>query len=237
MLLNNWHYAVRPSDIAKRLAVDKNHETKAVLLVHTDTATGTTSGIEGVPAAFNEVGHPALLLVDTVTSLMTGDFRMDEWGVDVAVSASQKGLMLPPGLGFCVANEKAIDLAKNNKIMPKSYWDWIDRMTTNEIYRVFCVSAPKHFLSGLRESIDPIKEEGVDNVFSRHKKLARAIHAAINKWSEAGALGLFAIRPDERANSVSTVFLENPRDPKKVYDICRDQFNVILGNGLGQIGA
>lgn len=233
---NDWRQAVKPDDICKRLTEDKSHEIKAVLLVHTDTATGITSDVAGVRAAIDAAGHPALLMVDTIASLMTTDFRMDEWGVDVTVAAGQKGMMLPPGLGFCAVGERALAASDANKDMPRSYWDWRDRLNEKEFYRAFCGTAPEHLLFGLRASIDMLKEEGFDNVFARHKRLSRAVHAAIDTWAGAGALEIFAANPDERANSVTTILVDPAHDPIKIRDICRERFNLALGNGLGKIG-
>ena len=236
VLPNDWRTAIDPVAVAERLSADTDHEIKAVLLVHTDTATGITSDIAGVRAAMNEVGHPALLMVDTIASLMTTDYRMDEWGVDVTVAAGQKGLMLPPGLSFTAVSEKGLAAAKNNTDMPRSYWDWNDRLNENEFYRAFCGTAPEHLLFGLRAAVDMLVEEGFENVFARHARLAKAVHAAVDVWAGAGAVELCSVNPSERSNGVTTILVDPAYDPLDVRKICRERFNLALGNGLGKFG-
>ena len=234
VLPNDHRQAMRPVDVAERLARDTTHEIKAVLLVHVDTSNGIVADVAGVRAAIDEAKHPALLMVDTIASLMTTDFCMDEWGVDVTIAAGQKGLMLPPGLSFCVANDRALDIADQNKAMPRSYWDWRDRLDEEVFYKAYCGTAPEHLLFGLEAAIDMLQEEGFDNVFVRHARLAKAVHAAVDKWAEAGALELCAINPDERSNSVTTILVNDAYDPLELRAICRDRFNIGLGNGMGQ---
>ncbi|MEK9752136.1 MAG: aminotransferase class V-fold PLP-dependent enzyme [Rhodospirillaceae bacterium] len=237
LLPNDWRTAIKPADIEARLRADTAHKIKAVLLVHTDTATGITSDVAGVRKAIDAAGHPALLMVDTIASLMTTDFRMDEWGVDITVAAGQKGLMLPPGLGFCAASERGLAASDANKAMPRSYWDWRDRLNKRVFYRAFCGTAPEHLLFGLGEAIKMLDEEGFDQVFARHARLAKAVHAAVDTWTGAGALELYARNPAERANSVTTILMDPAYDPLKVRDVCREHFNMGLGNGLGKIEA
>ena len=234
VLPNDHRQAMRPVDVAERLARDTTHEIKAVLLVHVDTSNGIVADVAGVRAAIDEAKHPALLMVDTIASLMTTDFCMDEWGVDVTIAAGQKGLMLPPGLSFCVANDRALDIADQNKAMPRSYWDWRDRLDEEVFYKAYCGTAPEHLLFGLEAAIDMLQEEGFDNVFVRHARLAKAVHAAVDKWAEAGALELCAINPDERSNSITTILVNDAYDPLELRAICRDRFNIGLGNGMGQ---
>ena len=234
VLPNDHRQAMRPVDVAERLARDTTHGIKAVLLVHVDTSNGIVADVAGVRAAIDEAKHPALLMVDTIASLMTTDFCMDEWGVDVTIAAGQKGLMLPPGLSFCVANDRALDIADQNKAMPRSYWDWRDRLDEEVFYKAYCGTAPEHLLFGLEAAIEMLQEEGFDNVFVRHARLAKAVHAAVDKWAEAGALELCAINPDERSNSVTTILVNDAYDPLELRAICRDRFNIGLGNGMGQ---
>ncbi len=234
VLPNDHRQAVNPADVAERLKKDTSHELKAVLLVHTDTSNGITSDISGVRAAMDEAGHPALLMVDTIASLMTTDYSMDEWGVDVTVSAGQKGLMQPPGLGLCAANQKALEICDNNKAMPRSYWDWRDRLDPEIFYKAYCGTAPEHLLFGLAAGIEMLVEEGFDSVFARHARLSRAVHAAIEKWGEAGALEICAVNPDERSNSVTAILIDEAYDPLEFRGICRDKFNMGLGNGMGK---
>lgn len=229
---NDWRRAIVPSDLEARLRNDPAHTIKAVLLVHTDTATGITCDIPAVRRAIDAAGHPALLVVDTIASLLTTEFEMDAWGVDVAVAACQKGLMMPPGLSFVAANEKAL-AAHRSSTMPRGYWDWTDRLE-GQGYRWFCGTAPEHLLFGLREAIDMINEEGFAAIFARHALLASAVRAAITVWSQAGSLELAALEPAERANSVSTILVDPAYDPVEIRNVCRDRFDLALGNGLGQ---
>jgi alanine-glyoxylate transaminase/serine-glyoxylate transaminase/serine-pyruvate transaminase len=234
VLPNDHRRAVKPAELAERLARDTAHEIKAVLLVHTDTGNGITSDIAAMRAAIDEAGHPALLMVDTIASLMTTDYRMDEWGVDVTVAAGQKGLMIPPGLSFCVANGKALALADANRDMPRGYWDWRDRLNPEIFYLAYCGTAPEHLLFALAEAIEMLNEEGFDNVFARHARLSRAVHAAVEHWGQAGALEICALNPQERANSVTAILVDPAHDPMALRKICRERFNLGLGNGMGK---
>ncbi|MBT6096434.1 MAG: aminotransferase class V-fold PLP-dependent enzyme [Rhodospirillaceae bacterium] len=234
ILPNDWRSAIDPADVEARLSADTNHEIKAVLLVHTDTATGITCDVAAVRAAMDAANHPALLMVDTIASLMTTDFRMDEWGVDVTVAAGQKGIMLPPGLAFCAVNEKALEVHKTST-MPRGYWDWTYRMNEEVFYMAFCGTAPEQLLFGLRAAIDMLWEEGFDNVFARHARLSSAVRAGIDTWAEAGALELFARNVDERSNAVTAILVDPAYDPVHVRNICRENFNLALGNGLGKV--
>lgn len=231
---NDHRQAVKPADLAEALARDKDHEYKAVLLVHTDTGNGITSDIAAMRAAIDEAGHPALLMVDTIASLMTTDYCMDDWGVDVTVAAGQKGLMQPPGLGFCAVSEKALAISDANKGMPRSYWDWRDRLDPEIFYKAYCGTAPEHLLFGLAAGIEMLQEEGYDNVFARHARLAKAVHAAVDHWGEAGALEICAVNPDERSNSVTAILVDPAYDPLDLRGICREKFNLGLGNGMGK---
>ena len=234
ILENDWRHAIDPADVEARLGADTGHEIKAVLLVHTDTGTGITSDVAGVRAAMDAAKHPALLLVDTIASLLTTDYRMDEWGVDVTIAAGQKGLMLPPGLGFCGVNAKALAVADANRT-PRNYWDWRERMDPNEFYKAFCGTAPEHLMFGLREALDMIAEEGEDAIFARHFRLSRSVHAAIDCWAEGGALENNAVIPEQRSNSVTTIRVDEKYNPMDIREICRERFNTGLGNGMGKI--
>lgn len=226
----NWRRALDPERIRERLAADRGHEIKAVLVVHTDTATSVTCNVKAIRKAIDDAGHPALLVVDTIPSLAVTDFRMDEWGVDVAVTAGQKGLMMPPGLGFVAANAKALAAHKAAR-SHRRYWDWSLRME-NQSYRTFCGTAPQLQIYGLREAIDMLLEEGLDNVFRRHTMLAQATHRAVNHWAQAGALELNAEVPAERADGVTTILLREGYDGNAVRDVCRDVMQAALGGGL-----
>src|SRR5258706_8752026 len=176
----DWRHGADPADIEARLAQDSTHAIKAVMVVHNETSTGVTSRVGGIRAAMDKVGHPALLLVDTISSLGSVDYRHDEWKVDVTVSCSQKGFMLPPGLGFNAISDKARAAAKTNK-MPRSYWDWEEMLKPNA--NGFFPSTPAtHLLYGLREAIAMLLEEGLEAVFARHQRLAAATRAAVQHW-------------------------------------------------------
>ena len=231
---NDWRQAFDPAKIEERLRADTSHEIKAVLLVHTDTGTGITSNVSGIRNAMDAADHPALLMCDTIASLMTCPYEMDSWGVDVTISAGQKGFMLPPGLGFNAVNSKARAVAKKCT-RPGSYWDWSARLDSDEFYMSFCGTAPEQLMFGLRAAIDMLNEEGVQKVFTRHFRLSRAVHAALDRWAEEGALENNAVNADERSNSVTTILIEESFDPLVVREICREQFNLSLGNGMGKI--
>ncbi len=230
---SDWRHAIDADKVEARLRADAKGEIKAVLAVHTDTATAVTSDIAAVRAAIDAAGHPALLLADTIASLGITDFRMDEWGVDVAVGASQKGLMCPPGLSFTAVSDKAL-AAADAATTPRRYWDWRMR-ELKETYRWFCGTGPVNLIFGLREALLMIEEEGLDTAFARHRRLADAVRAAVEVWAEAGAVELNALVPAERANSVTTILLTRGHDGGEVRRYCREQLSVSLGGGLGQL--
>ena len=230
---NDWRRAMDPAKVAEALAADKNHEIKAVLLVHTDTAVGITADVPAVRKVIDSVGHPALLMVDTIASLGTVDFRMDEWGVDIAVTASQKGLMMPPGLGIVAANPKAVEVHRHSTA-PRRYWDW-DARLQSEGYRKFCGTAPEHHMFAMREALDMIFEEGLENIFRRHQMLADAVRACVAVWAEAGALSFNAINPAERSNGVTTILTAEGVDAVLLRETARDRFQTAVGGGLGKL--
>lgn len=230
---SDWRHAVDPARIEARLREDTGHEIKAVLLVHTDTATSVTSDIQTVRRAIDAAGHPALFAVDAVASLATVDFRMDDWGVDATLSASQKGLMLPPGLALVAANAKAL-AACERATLPRYYWDWRERLKEHH-YKWFCGTAPEHLVFGLRASLDLLAEEGPEATFARHRRLARAARAAVAVWAEGGALDFNVVEPVDRAEAVTTVLMAEGQDANAVRNVCYDRFDVSLGTGLGQL--
>jgi alanine-glyoxylate transaminase/serine-glyoxylate transaminase/serine-pyruvate transaminase len=177
----DWRHGADPAAIDARLARDSTHAIKAVMVVHNETSTGVTSRIGDIRAAMDRVGHPALLLVDTISSLGSVDYRHDEWKVDVTVSCSQKGLMLPPGLGFNAISEKARAAAKTNR-MPRSYWDWEDMLKPNAA-GFFPYTPATNLLYGLREALAMLLEEGLDAVSARHRRLGAATRAAVAHWA------------------------------------------------------
>lgn len=233
LIANDWRSAVDPDVVESRLRADGEGRIKAVLVVHTDTATGVSNDIPAVRAAIDAAGHPALLMVDAVASLGTVDFRMDEWQVDVTVSASQKGMMAPPGLGFTAVGERAL-AAANDGGSPRSYWDWKLR-SLDEWYRWFCGTSPEHLVFALREALDMLAEEGLDAVFARHRRLAEATRAAVERWSAPGALALNARDPATASDSVTTVRVAEDIDARDIKALAYQRFNVSLGGGLGEL--
>ena len=230
----DWRRAHDPEKIGQALADDKTHEIKAVLLVQTDTATGTTTDVKAVREAMNRAGHPALLVVDTIASLGTIDFRMDEWGVDVTVAASQKGLMMVPGLGFVAANAKAVAVHKTTA-RERRYWDWTPRMS-GPGYRTFCGTAPQIHIFGLREGLAALFEEGLERVFERHRVLAGATWKAIDVWAQGGALEINATVPAERSLGVTTIRCAEGVSGDRIREVCRDEMLAGVGGGLGVFG-
>ena len=169
-------------------------------------------------------------MVDTIAALATCDFRMDEWRIDVAVCGSQKGLMLPPGIGFLGVSEKAFH-ASQSAGLPRDYWDWRKRSPDGKSFR-FCGTAPEQLVFGMREAIDMLFEEGLDNVFARHKRLSEAVRRAVTAWGEAGAIEVYALDPRLQANSITTVLLSAGHAPAPVRKTCHERLNVSLGAGL-----
>lgn len=232
-LPGDWRRAIDPDVIEARLRADTGGAIKAVLTVQTDTATGITSDVAAMRAAIDAAGHPALLMVDTIASLGTTDFRMDEWGVDVAVAACQKALMTPPGLSFTAAGPRALEAART-ATMPRDYWDWATRLEP-ESYRWFCGTAPEHLLFALREALDMIAEEGLEAGFRRQRRLAEASRAAVEVWAQGADLEFNALVPAERSDSVTTVLVHPEDGARRLLLTCRDRFNVSLGGGLGDL--
>ena len=231
---SDWRSAFDPGRIEQRLRADRNHRIKAVLAVQTDTATSATSDVAAVRRALDACGHPALLMADVVASLGTVDFRMDEWGVDVAVAGSQKGLMTPPGLAFTAVSPRAIEWSRTAGSR-RGYWDWERRMDDEEFYMKFFGTPPEHLIWGLREALDMLLEEGLETAFARHRRLAEAVHAAVEVWGEAGALELNIANPTERATSVTTIRLADGIDSNRLRLLARDELDVSIGYGLGPL--
>ena len=229
----DWRSGADAAQIGARLREDKGHHIKAILLVHTDTATGITSDIEAVRAVLDETEHPALLMVDAVASLAASEFRMDAWRVDVAVGASQKALMSSPGLSFVAVSEKTMALTKT-VTTARHYWDFTRRLSPRW-FDWFCGTAPQHLMFGLRESLDMLFEEGLDAVVERHTRLAGAVRACISIWAEAGVLTLNAVEADQQSNSISTVLVDPAYDVEQVIDHCQRAFNVTVAGGLGRL--
>ena len=232
---SDWRHAINVDEVEERLRADSAGEYRAVLMVHTETATGITSDVPAVRKAIDAAGHAALLVTDVIASLACTDFRMDEWGVDVAIGGSQKGLMCPIGLGFNAASGKARAVA-NQGGSPRSYWDWASRsMERPEVYRWFSGTAPEHMIFGLREALDMLAEEGLEAAFARHRRLGDCTRAAVGAWAAAGAIEFNALVPEQRAESVTTIRMGEDFDAKTFQSVLRERFNVAVGGGLGQM--
>jgi alanine-glyoxylate transaminase / serine-glyoxylate transaminase / serine-pyruvate transaminase len=225
--------AVDPEAVEARLRADAAGEIKALLVVQVDTASGVVNDIPAIRRAVDAAGHDALLLVDTIASLATMPFEMDAWGVDVAVAGSQKGLMTPPGLSFVAAGDRALAAHRDAGLRTR-YWDWTER--EGELhYQKYCGTPPEHLLFGLREALDLLFEEGLENVFLRHRLLAEAVRRAVGVWAEGGALEFNIAVPAERADSVTTVLVNDRRGPETLLDFCEKTCGVVLGIGIGDL--
>jgi alanine-glyoxylate transaminase/serine-glyoxylate transaminase/serine-pyruvate transaminase len=225
----DWRRGVEPAAVAERLAADTAQRIAAVMVVHNETSTGVASRIPEIRAAIDEAGHPALLLVDTISSLGSIDYRHDDWGVDVTIGCSQKGLMLPPGLGFNAISEKALAAAPKAGL-PKAYWDWAPILEANE-GGFYPYTPATNLLYGLREALLLLEEEGLPNVFARHNRHAEATRAAVRGW------GLEVLCADEReySSSLTAVLLGEEHDADKVRQIILDRFDMSLGTGLSKL--
>jgi alanine-glyoxylate transaminase/serine-glyoxylate transaminase/serine-pyruvate transaminase len=234
VLKGDWRRAVRPDEVEARLRADKNHDIKAILVAQVDTASGVVNDIAAIGKAIKAAGHPALYMVDTVASLGCMPFEMDKWGIDVAMSGSQKGLMTPPGLGFVAASDKARDAHKHAN-MRTPYWDWTEREGT-EHYRRYAGTAPVHLLFAMRKAVDMLFEEGLENVFLRHRLLAEAVRRAVTVWAEGQVLGLNISEPSERSDTVTTVLVSGgEHDPISLQRYCKEKCGVVLGTGIGEL--
>ncbi len=233
VLKGDWRRAVRPAEVEARLRQDKDHRIKAILAVQVDTASGAYNDIEAIGKAIKSADHPALFMVDAVTSLGCMPFEMDAWGVDVAMSGSQKGLMAPPGLGFVAANDRARQVHKTAGLRTP-YWDWTER-EGSEHYRKYAGTAPVHLLFALRQSIDMLFEEKLENVFLRHRLLAEAVRRAVAVWAEGQVLGFNIAEAGERSDTVTTVVLSNGHDPLALQRYCKEKCGVVLGVGIGEL--
>jgi alanine-glyoxylate transaminase / serine-glyoxylate transaminase / serine-pyruvate transaminase len=225
----DWRHGVDPDEVEQRLARDNKHEIKAVAVVHTETSTGITSRVPEIRAAIDRVGHPALLMVDAISSLASVNYRHDEWGVDVTVGGSQKGLMLPPGLGFNALSRKALEAAQHSRF-PKSYWGWHEIIEANR--NGFWPYTPStNMLYGLRESIAMLHEEGLSNVFARHARHGEATRRAVRSWN----LELLAADPREYSNSVSAIVVPDNVNADELREVILDRYDMSLGVGLGRV--
>jgi alanine-glyoxylate transaminase / serine-glyoxylate transaminase / serine-pyruvate transaminase len=233
VLKGDWRRAVRPEQVEARLRQDTTNEIKAILIAQIDTASGVVNDIEAIGKAVKASGHRALFMVDAVASLGCMPFEMDKWGIDVAMSGSQKGLMTPPGLGFVAANDRAQAVHKTAN-MRTPYWDWTEREGT-EHYRRYAGTAPVHLLFALRRAIDMLFEEGLDNVFERHRLLGEAVRRAVAVWAEGQVLSFNIAEPSERSDTVTTVLVSGDHDPIKLQRYCKQKCGVVLGTGIGDL--
>ena len=228
-LATDWRRGADPQAIEDRLRADTDGKIKAVCVVHNETSTGSTSAIAEVRAAIDAVSHNALLLVDTISSLASIDFRHDEWGVDVTVSGSQKGLMLPPGLSFNAVSEKALSVSKASG-MRRSYWDWSEQIAANAD-GAFPYTPATNLLYGLAEAIDMLHEEGLGAVFARHDRHAAATRRAVQAWG----LEVLCQEPRDFSSSLTAVLLPDGHDADKFRAGVLEKFNMSLGNGLSKL--
>jgi alanine-glyoxylate transaminase/serine-glyoxylate transaminase/serine-pyruvate transaminase len=228
-LPGDWRHGVNAAQIGAELAADTQHAIKAVCVVHNETSTGVTSDIPAVRKAIDSAQHPALLLVDTISSLGSIEYRHDEWGVDVTVGASQKGLMLPPGLSFNAVSDKAL-AARRTAQLPVSYWDWEPILAANE-KGFFPYTPATNLLFGLREALVMLEAEGLENVFARHSRHAEATRRAARTWG----LELLCGDPAEYSSALTAVMMPEGHDVSAVLAAALDHFDLSLGIGLGQL--
>ncbi len=230
LIAGDWRRAPDPEVLRAKLQADSKHEIKAVMVVHNETSTGVKSNIPAMRKVLDSTGHPALLYVDTISSLGSMDFRHDEWGVDVAVGGSQKGLMLPPGLSFNAISDKALAAGKTSKLA-KGYWRWDDMIAANKT-GFFPYTPATNLLYGLRESLKILlEEEGLENVFKRHERHAEATRRAVNAWG----LEIFAANAAEYSNSVTAVLMPAGMNEAEFRDVILRNFNMSLGAGLNKV--
>ena len=225
----DWRHGVDAAEVEARLAADRNREIAAVMIVHNETSTGVTSDVPSVRRALDAGSHPALLMVDTISSLASIDYRHDEWGVDVSVGGSQKGLMLPPGLSFNAVSPKALDAAKR-ATLPNSFWRW-DAMLEFNAKGFFPFTPATNLLYGLREALYMLREEGLATVFQRHRRLAEATRKAVCGWD----LEIVAQNPREYSSTLTGVLMPVGHDEAYLRGVILDRFNMSLGAGLGKL--
>jgi alanine-glyoxylate transaminase/serine-glyoxylate transaminase/serine-pyruvate transaminase len=225
----NWRRGADLAQLASRLGSDDRHSYKAVMVVHNETSTGVTTGIADIRQVIDRSSHPALLMVDTISSLGSIDYRHDEWGVDVTVAGSQKGLMLPPGLSFNAISEKALAANKTAKL-PRSYWDWQDMLGPNR-NGYFPFTPATTLLYGLREALAMLQEEGLANVFGRHQRHAEATRTAVRAWG----LEIVCEDPREYSSSLTAVFMPEGHDADRLRSIILENFDMSLGAGLSKL--
>jgi alanine-glyoxylate transaminase/serine-glyoxylate transaminase/serine-pyruvate transaminase len=229
LVAGDWRHGVDPATVEAILAEDRSHRIRAVAMVHNETSTGVTSSVAGARKAMDRSGHSALLLVDTISSLASMDYRHDEWGVDVTVAGSQKGLMLPPGMSFNAISEKALAASQSARCL-KSYWEWQPMLAANQ-KGYFPFTPATNLLFGLREALLMLEEEGLSNVFARHARHGEAARRAVRAWG----LEIVCLNPDEYSSSLTAVLLPSGHNADELRKIILDRFNMSLGNGLGKL--
>ena len=215
--------------IEAKLRDDKDRKIKAVAVLHNETSTGCVSHPAEIRKAIDAAGHPALLLVDTISSLASIDYRHDEWGVDVTVGGAQKGLMLPPGVSFNAVSDKALAASKTSKL-PKSFWSWEDMIATNK-NNYFPYTPATNILYGLAESIDMLHEEGLDNVFARHDRLAEATRRAVRAWG----LEILCRDPHHYSSTITAILMPDGHNADRFRETALENFDISYGMGLGKI--
>ena len=225
----DWRTGADPEIVEKKLKEDTNKEIKAVFVVHNETSTGVASRIGEIRKAMDNANHPALLMVDTISSLASIDYKHEEWKVDVTVGGSQKGLLLPPGLSFNAISSKALEAYKNSKL-PKSYWDWKPMLDNNK-NGFFPYTPATNLFYGLDEAINMLLEEGLENVFARHKRHAEATRLAVKAWG----LEILCKNPEEYSNSLTAVMMPEGHDADALRKVILDNYNMSLGMGLNKI--
>ncbi len=229
LIEGDWRGGADPSQIEDRLREDSQHEIKAVCVVHNETSTGSVSSIEEVRRAIDAAKHPALLIVDSISGLGSIDFRFDDWGVDVCVSGSQKGLMLPPGLSFNAVSDRALEHSKSVS-MPRSYWDWHDMIEPNQ-KGFFPYTPGTNLLYGLNEAIDMLHEEGLENVFARHSRHGAATRAAVQAWG----LEVLCARQGQESGVLTAVKVPEGHSADVFRATTLEHYDISLGNGLSKV--
>jgi alanine-glyoxylate transaminase/serine-glyoxylate transaminase/serine-pyruvate transaminase len=226
---SDWRHGADPAAVEARLKEDRAHEIKAVCVVHNETSTGVTSRIGEIRKAIDRAGHPALFMVDTISSLASIDYRHDEWGVDVTVAGSQKGLMLPPGLSFNAVSDKARAAGAAAKL-PRSYWSWQEMLGPNK-NGFFPYTPATNLLYGLREALHMLFEEGLENVFTRHDRHAEATRRAVRAWG----LEILCLNPAEYSSALTAVLMPDGYNEVEFRKVVLERYNMSLGSGLGKI--
>jgi alanine-glyoxylate transaminase/serine-glyoxylate transaminase/serine-pyruvate transaminase len=229
LIAGDWRRGADPAAIEAALAADRAHTIKAVCVVHNETSTGAVTRVPEIRKVLDRTAHPALLMVDTISSLASIEYRMDEWGVDVTVGGSQKGLMLPPGLSFNAVSDKARDASKTAKLS-RSYWSWDEMLSANQS-GYFPYTPATNLLYGLREALRMLQEEGLESVFARHARHGEATRCAVQAWG----LEILCVNPAEYSNSLTAVMVPQGHDADHVREVILQRFDMSLGTGLSKL--